>query len=175
MTIPTVAAWQAAEPKPGLTGEALAPGLARGLEQHGPLEAARQAWSAAVANLRVEHTKITAEVAALRRERDGLGADLDAVRDAGIARVQEAAEAATAEVRRAAAEFERLSTDAAELREEVAKQARGSKEYPALYGPFRAPLRALVAWLREGVAMAGEKPMRVLLAARTHRDGVVGR
>ena len=53
--------------------------------------------------------KITAEVAALRRERDGPGADLDAVRDVGIARVQEAVEAATAEVRRAAAEFERLT------------------------------------------------------------------
>ncbi len=119
VTIPTVEAWQAAAAKAGLTGHALATGLARALEQHGSLEAARQAWSAAVANLRVEHTKITAEVAALRHEREDLTAAIGAVRDAGIAEVRQVADAATAEVRRAAAEFEHLSTRAAELGQHV--------------------------------------------------------
>lgn len=116
VTIPTVEAWQAAASKAGLTGEALGAGLARALEEHGTMEAARQAWTAAVAKLRADRAKLKGEVAALRRERDGWTA---AVRDAGIADVREVADTAAGEVRRAAGEFERLSADAAELRTDV--------------------------------------------------------
>ena len=119
VTIPTVEAWQAAAARARITGEELATGLARALEEHGSLEAARQAWSATVAKLRADHAKLTGKVTALRRERDGLTAAIASVRDAGIAKVRETAGAATAEVRRAAAEYGRLSTDAAELRQDV--------------------------------------------------------
>lgn|GEM_PF-4631482 len=79
------------------------------------MEAVRQAWSAAVAKLRADDAKLLGEVAALRRERDGLSAAIAAVRDAGMAEVRDVADAATAEIRRAAAEFERVSAQAAEL------------------------------------------------------------
>lgn len=213
----TVETWRAIAGKLGVSAEDLAAGLARALEEHGSLEAVQKAWSAAVAKLRSVHARLTAEVAALRRERDGLGADIDTVRDAGIAEVQKVSNTAAGEVRRAAAEFERLTADAAELRQDVdfakalrvgapaqwqrvqpdawqgillrleqwsegnlanpevplpetvAKQAKGSKDYPALYGPLRVPLRGLVAWLRAGVAAAGAEPMRALLAAGATR------
>ena len=183
------------------------------------MEAARGQWTAAVAQLRAAHAQLTEEVAALRRERDGLTAAIVAVRDAGIARVRATAEAAAAEVRRAAAEFERLGREAAELRTDVdfahalrvgepalwqrieprawegillrleqwseanlanpevplpgelRQQVRGSNDYPALHGPLRVPLRGLAAWLRAGLAAAGQEPLRALLAAGAHRDG----
>jgi predicted nucleic acid-binding Zn-ribbon protein len=120
--VPTavVEAWQAVAAKLGLADADLATGLARALEEHGRLEAARRAWTEAVAKLRAEHRRLTAEVAALRAEREGLAAAIAAVREAGIAKVQEVADAATAEVRRAAAEFQRLAAEAVELGEYVA-------------------------------------------------------
>ena len=177
----------------------LATGLARALEEHGTLETARQASSAAVAKLRADDAKLTGEVAALRRERDGLTAAIEAVREAGISEIREVTTAATAEVRRAAAAFEGVTAKAAELGQTVAfaqalrspapefwprvdpdawqgilrrleqwseanlanpevplpepvrKQTKGSPDYPTLHGPFRVPLRALVAWLRAGL------------------------
>ncbi len=115
----TVGAWQSVAVKLGLDAETLATGLARALEAHGSLEAARQALSAAVAKLRGEHTKLTGEVAALRRERDGLTAAIGAVRDSGVAALRQVAVAATAEVRRAASAFEHIQTRAAALGEHV--------------------------------------------------------
>ena len=119
ITAEAVGTWQAIAAKLGLADEALATGLARALEEHGSLEAARKAWSAAVAEHRAEHGKLTAEVGALRRERDGLTAAIVAVREAGIAQMQEVANAAAAEIRRAAAAFERVATEAAELGQTV--------------------------------------------------------
>jgi hypothetical protein len=119
ITAEAVGAWQAIAAKLGIADEDLAAGLAGALEEYGSLQAARQAWSAAVAKLRADHTKLTGEVTALRRERDGLTAAIGAVRDAGIAEVREVAEAATAEVRRAAAEFERIQAQAAGLANHV--------------------------------------------------------
>lgn len=119
ITAETLSAWQVVAAKLGIDAETLATGLARALEAHGSLEAARQALSAAVARLRADLGKLTGDVAALRRERDGLSAAIGAVRDSGIAQVREVAEAATAEVRRAAGGFERLQTQAAELAKHV--------------------------------------------------------
>ena len=220
VTVPTVEAWQTAATKAGLTAETLATGLARALEQHGTLEATRQAWAGAVTKLRDEHGKLTQEVAALRREREGLTAAIAAVRDEGSAHVREVADMATAEVRRVADEFERLTADAAELREDVdfakalragdpalwqrveprawqgilarleqwsadnfanpevalpeavGRQAKGSKDYPGLYGPLRVPLRGLVAWLIEGLrAVEPGTPVAARLAAGGDRAG----
>jgi chromosome segregation ATPase len=213
-----VEAWQAVAAKVGLTEADLATGLARALEEHGSLEAARRAWTESVAKLRAEHRRLTAEVAALGAEREGLAAGIAAVQDAGIAKVREVADTASAEVRRAAAEFQRLAAEAAELREEVTfaqalragdpalwqrvqpgvwqgilarleqwsetnlanpevaipdevrRQAKGSPDYPALYGPFRVPLRGLVAWLQACLAAADADPERAVLAAGV-RDG----
>ena len=121
--------------KLGLIDEALATGLARALEEHGPMEAVRKAWAAAVARLRAEHAKLTGEVAALRRERDGLTAAITAVQEAGIAEVREMADIAAAEVRRAAAQFERVATEAAELGQTVQfAQALRSSD-PELWSP----------------------------------------
>lgn len=111
----TVEAWQAVAAKLGLADEALATGLGHALEEQGSLEAVRRAWAAAVAKLRAEHGKLTGEVAALLRERDGLTAAIAAVRDAGIAQLRETADTAAGEVRRAAAEFAGTQTRAAEL------------------------------------------------------------
>lgn len=119
MTIPTVEAWQDLATKAGLTGEALAPGLARALEQHCSLETARQSGAAAVAALRIEQGRLTAEVAGLRQEPDGLVAAIPAVRDAGVARLREVGAAATAQVRAAGSQFERVQTLAAILRQHV--------------------------------------------------------
>ena len=124
---------QAVAAKLGLADEALATSLARALEEHGSLEAARQAWSAAVAKLRADDAKLTGEVAALRRERDGLTASIAAVRDAGIAEVQEVADAAAADVRRAAAKFERVQTQAAELAKHVRMAQALASEDPAMW------------------------------------------
>ncbi len=215
----TVGAWQAAADRLGLGAEALATGLARALEEHGSMEAARAQWTAAVAQLRTAHAQLTEEVAALRRERDGLTAAIGAVRDTGIARVRATAEAAAAEVRRAAAEFQRLTAEAAELREdlcfaqalrsgdpalwqrveprawqallarleqwsqgnlanpevplpdEVRKQAKGSNDYPTLYGPFRVPLHGLLAWLQAGLVSVDVAPVRALPPPTARRDG----
>jgi hypothetical protein len=223
VTTAAVESWQAVAAKLGLADEALASSLAHALEEHGSLEGAREAWSAAIAKLRTDHAKLTGEVGALRREQEGLAAAIAAVREAGIAKVREVADTAAAEVRRAAAEFERLATDAVELREEVTfaqalragdhalwqrvepgvwqrilarleqwsetnlanpevaipdevrRQAKGSPDYPALYGPFRVPLRGLVAWLQAGLAAAGAEPVRALLAAAADGNGTAGR
>ncbi len=110
-----VEGWHAVAAKLGIADEALAASLARALEEHGSLEAARQAWSAAVTKLRADHSNLTSEVAALRRERDGLTAAIAAVRDAGVSEIREVTAAATAAVRRDATEFEGLQTQAAEL------------------------------------------------------------
>jgi len=114
-----VEAWQAVAAKLGLADADLAVGLARALEELGSLEAARRARAEAVAKLQAEHRRLTAEVVALRGERDGLAAAIAAVREAGIAKVREVADAAAAEVRRAVAEFERIAAEAAELAEHV--------------------------------------------------------
>ncbi len=119
ITAETAGAWQAIAAKLGLPDAALADGLARALEEHGSMEAARKTWSAAVVEHRAEHSKLTGVVAALRRERDGLTAAIVAVREAGIAQMQEVANAAAAEIRRAAAAFERVATEAAELGQTV--------------------------------------------------------
>ena len=82
---------------------------------HGSLDATPRAGTAAVAKIRVEHGTLTAEVAALRKDRAGLTAGIAAVRGACIAGVREVADTAVFQVRRAAAEFERLTGQAAEL------------------------------------------------------------
>ena len=41
--------------------------------------------------------------------------------------------------------------------DEVAKEAKGSKDYPSLYGPLRLPLRAQDAWLRAGLALVDQE------------------
>ena len=115
LTAETVRAWQAVAAKLRLDAETRATGLARVLEEHGSVDAARKSWSAAIAKLRADHRKLAGEVAAPRGERDGLTAAIGAVREEGIAEVREVADTATAEIRRAAAEFERVSAQAAEL------------------------------------------------------------
>jgi len=119
ITAETMGAWQAIAAKLGLADEGLAIGLARALDEYGTLEAARQARSAAVGKLHADHVRLTAEVGVLRRERDGITSAIAALRDAGIADVRQVAAAAAAEVQRAAAGFEHLTTQAAGLAQHV--------------------------------------------------------
>ncbi len=133
VTPETVGAWQSVAAKLGLTDDGLATGLARALEEHGTLEASRTAWSASVAKLRADHAKLTGQVAALRREREGLTAAIAAVRDTGIAGVRGVAEAAAAEIRRAAAEFERVQNRAIELAKHVQMAQALASDDPALW------------------------------------------
>ena len=63
----------------------MATGLAHALAQHGTLEATRQAWAGAVAQLRDEHGKLAQGGAVLRAERDGITAAIGAARKTGIA------------------------------------------------------------------------------------------
>ncbi len=119
VTVPTVEAWRAAATRAGLTAETLATGLARALEEHGTLEATRQAWANSVAQLRDEHDKLTQAVSALQAERDGITTAIGAVRKHGIAQIRSVADQSAAEVRRAAAEFEQLTAKSAELGQHV--------------------------------------------------------
>jgi len=114
-----VEAWQAVAAKLGLADADLAVGLARALEELGSLEAARRARAEAVAKLQAEQRRLAAEVAPLREQRDGLAAAIRAAEEASIAKVREVADAAAAEVRRAAAEFRRVAAEAAELDQHV--------------------------------------------------------
>jgi hypothetical protein len=133
ITAETVGAWQAIAAKLGLADEALAAGLARALEEHGSAESAHRAWAVAVTKLRTDHAKLTGEVSALRRERDGLTAAIGAVRDGAIADVRKVAEMAAAEVRRAAAAFEHLTTQAAGLARHVRVAEALASQDPAAW------------------------------------------
>ena len=133
VTVPTVEAWQAAATKAGLTAEAVATGLARALEQHGTLEATRQAWAGAVAKLRDEHGKLTQEVAVLRAERDGITAAIGAAQKAGIAKIRSVADQSAAEVRRVVGELESLTVRSAELRQHVRMAEALSTDDPAAW------------------------------------------
>jgi len=107
------------------------------------LDAARRTWSAAVAKLRADHAKLTDEVvAALRRERDGLGGAIAAVRDAGVCQVREVGEAAAAEVRRAASEFEHLQAQAAGLAKHVRMAQALASDNPATWQGVEPETRA---------------------------------
>ena len=94
--------------------------MAQALERYGTLEATRERWEEAVADLRTEHGRLRAEVAALRTRRDHLTAAIEAVRDEGLAQVRAAADAARTEVVTLAAGFRELSADAARLEKELA-------------------------------------------------------
>lgn len=93
--------------------------MAHALEQHGSLEAVRRTSAAAVDELRTRRAKLKAEVTDLRRRQEGLIATIAAVRDAGVAEVREVADTVAAQVRHAAGEFERISTQAAQLGQHV--------------------------------------------------------
>ena len=161
VTVPTVEAWQTAATKAGLTAETLATGLARALEQHGTLEATRQTWAGAVAQLRVEHGKLTQEVAALQAERDGITAAIASVRKHGIAEIRSVADETAAEVQRAASEFEQLTARSAELGQHVRMAEALRSEDPADWRAVRAGtwaeiLSHLPAWAAARDATAVE-------------------
>jgi hypothetical protein len=185
--------------KLGLSGDGLAAGLARALERHGTLEAARRESERAVNDLLAEHGRLRATVAELRSRRERLTAAIAGVRDAGIAQVEATAGAARQPVAAVAARFQALSAEAARLEREVTfaralasrdrgawsevapdawvgllrclevwaetnrvnpevplpdavrREAKGIREYSALDGPARVPLRGLATWLAHGL------------------------
>ena len=75
---------QAVAAKLARAGDAPVSGLAQARERYGTLEATRERWEKAVADLRAEHGRLRAEVAALRSRRDHLTAGIEAVRDEGL-------------------------------------------------------------------------------------------
>ena len=133
VTVPTVESWRAAAETAGLTAETLATGLAHALEQHGTLDATRQAWANAVSQLRNEHGKLTQGVAVLRAQRDGITAAIGAARKSGIAQIRSVADQSAAEVRRVVGELESLTARSAELRQHVRMAEALSTRDPSVW------------------------------------------
>ena len=114
-----------------------------------------------MAQLRVEHGKLTQEVAALQAERDGITAAIASVRKHGIAEIRSVADETAAEVQRAASEFEQLTARSAELGQHVRMAEALRSEDPADWRAVRAGtwaeiLSHLPAWAAARDATAVE-------------------